>query len=413
MFLTKEEESILAGSQGSGMQSAMQLIVDVGTFFEAEKLIPITSAHISGVSYLTGKDGLIKNLSHFVDIGATVAPGVVATLNPCGMDRDLWSEMSVKPSFADKQKIIIDSYQKLGVSTTCTCTPYDAGHVPMKGQSIAWAESSAICFANTYFGARSNKEDALSVLAAALTGKTPYYGFHITENRIPNVNVKVNAKLEDLADYGALGQIVGGQTKKLGFPLGVIPVFTMDSYPKAHHIKSLGAALASYNCALYHIKNVTPEQELLTNMDKIDIKITVTQEEIDQIYKDFGPPVDSSRPDAPITVIGCPNASLEEILEVTTRVKDKKLKSGKEFWIFTNRAQKSVAESCGYLDTLSKAGVKVFCDTCPEVFPYDKKKFPAVLTNSTKAIHYIPAPSLNNTPAYFLKLDDCVERSFD
>jgi predicted aconitase len=72
-----------------------------------------------------------------------------------------------------------------------------------------------------------------------------------------------------------------------------------------------------------------------------------------------------------------------------------------------------VAESCGYLDTLSKAGVKVFCDTCPEVFPYDKKKFPAVLTNSTKAIHYIPAPSLNNTPAYFLKLDDCVERSFD
>jgi predicted aconitase len=65
------------------------------------------------------------------------------------------------------------------------------------------------------------------------------------------------------------------------------------------------------------------------------------------------------------------------------------------------------------MDTLSEAGVKVFCDTCPEVFPYDKQKFPAVLTNSTKAIHYIPAPSLNNLPAYFLKLDDCVERSFE
>ena len=88
MFLTKEEESILDGSQGAGIQSAMQLIADVGTFFEAEKLIPISSAHISGVSYLTGKDGLIKNLSHFVSLGAKVPPGVIATLNPCGMDRE-------------------------------------------------------------------------------------------------------------------------------------------------------------------------------------------------------------------------------------------------------------------------------------------------------------------------------------
>ncbi|MFW9930037.1 MAG: aconitase X, partial [Candidatus Thorarchaeota archaeon] len=410
MFLTSNEESILAGEHGQGLQAAFQLIVDVGDFFGAEKLIPISSAHISGVSYLTGRDGLLKHLKYFVDKNSHVS--VTSTLNPCGMDRVYWKDMFVKNDFAHKQFQILDYYQKLGVSTTCSCTPYDFGNIPLKGQHIAWAESSAICFANTYFGARTNKEDALSVLAAAISGKTSYYGFHLRDNRVPNIKVIVDKPITDLAEYGALGHIVGDQTKTMKFPWGPIPVFELKNIPRPQHIKTLGAALASFGTALYHIKDVTPEQELL---DKLSISetIKVTSDDIDQVFNEFSPNKSISSPKASIVVIGCPNASLEEIIEVVEKVKNKKIKSGKEFWVFTNRAQKALAEACGYLQILTEAGVKVYCDTCPEVFPYDKTKFPAVMTNSAKAVHYIPAPNLNGIPTYLLPLDQCVERFFE
>ena len=409
MYLTQEEEKILAGDFGEGIQSALQLIIDIGDFFNAEKLIPIASAHISGVSYLTGKDGILKNLSHFVQKGAHVS--VPSTLNPCGMDRVYWQDMNVDTSFADKQFQILTYYQQLGVSTTCSCTPYDHGILPLKGQHIAWAESSAICFVNTFFGARTNKEDALSVLAAAITGRTSYYGLHIDMNRKPNIAVTVDAELNELADYGVLGHIIGEATKKMKFPWGPIPVFTIKNIPRPHYIKSLGAALASFGTAIFHIKDITPEQELI-DYSSVDEKITVTEMDMKETFEKLSPYFDKTKPEPTLAVIGCPNASLEEISEVAKEIHGKRLRPGKEFWIFANRAQRSLAEATGYAEILSAAGVKIFSDTCPEVFPYDKKKYPAILTNSTKAIHYIPAPDLNGLPTYLLKLKPCVEAFF-
>ena len=149
MHLTAKEEEILMGREGGeAKQLAMQLLVDVGDFFKAAKLIEVASAHISGVSYLTGGDGLIQQLKFYVEKGSKVS--IPSTLNPCGMDRNNWAEMNVSEEFAIKQKEILDAYQKMGVTMTCSCTPYDFGHLPMKGQHIAWAESSAVTFANTF-----------------------------------------------------------------------------------------------------------------------------------------------------------------------------------------------------------------------------------------------------------------------
>ncbi len=175
--LTKEEEAMLAGEMGEGKQIAMSLLVDVGEFFEAPRLIDIASAHISGVSYLTGGDGLIDQLDLFVSKGATVT--VPSTLNPCGMDRENYEELYIDLDFATKQFRILDNFERMEVATTCSCTPYDFSHLLTKGQHVAWAESSAVTFANSFFGAHTNKEDSLTVLSAAITGKTPYYGFHL------------------------------------------------------------------------------------------------------------------------------------------------------------------------------------------------------------------------------------------
>ena len=406
MFLTTEEEKILAGEQGEGKQIALSLLVDIGDFFEAEKLIEIASTHISGVSYLTGGDGLIDQLEYLVDKNCKVS--VYSTLNPCGMDRNKWSEMGVTPEFAEKQFKIIQAYEKMGVSLTCSCTPYDFGHLPLKGQHIAWAESSAITFANSFFGARTNKEDALTVLTAAIIGKTPYFGLHLSEFRIPQLKITVDFNLIDNSDYGLLGHIVGKSFASKKYPFGAIPVFNGIKNPRPHQIKALGAALASFGTHLYHIKDVTPEQELLQDV-QFDDTLTVEKSDLERTYDEFQPPSDK---ELNISVIGCPNASLEEIAEVAREVKGKTLKHGKEFWIFTNRAQKGIAEAVGHTKVLEEAGVKLFTDTCPEVFPYNKKYYQAVLTDSAKALHYIPAPSLNGLPTYVLPIKKCVERFF-
>lgn len=405
MYLTPEEEQILNGDQGEALRTAMALLVDVGDFFDASKLITAASAHISGVSYLTGGDGLIDQLELFVNMGAKVS--IPSTLNPCGMDRHNWESMYINLEFATKQLRILQLFEELEVSTTCSCTPYDYGHLLNKGQHVAWAESSAVAFANSFFGARTNKEDSLTVLAAAIIGKTPYYGFHITEERVPNTEVIVDTPVVEYTDYSILGEITGTAFKKKSFQFGAIPVFKRLKNPRPQEIKALGAALASFGTQLFHIQGVTPEQELIES-GHIDETLIVTETMMKETIDHLKP-----KSEVDLVVIGCPNANLEEIKNVTKLVKGKKLKKGKEFWIFSSNAQKGIADSAGYLKVLNESGVKFIVDTCPEVMPYDKTKFKTILTNSVKAQHYITAPSLNGIPTYILPLRECVKEVFE
>jgi predicted aconitase len=408
VYLNKEEEAALNGEFGEANQIAYSLLIDVGEFYEADKLIPIHSTHISGVSYLTGGDGLIDQLELFASKNAQVK--VYSTLNPCGMDRNDWENHFIDLEFATKQFKILKFFEEMGVTTTCSCTPYDFGHLLSKGQHVAWAESSAITFANSFFGARTNKEDALTVLAAAITGKAINYGFHLTENRLPNVLVNVEADVLEYSDYSILGEVVGKAFNKINFQFGAIPFFKGLKNPRPQDLKSLGAALASFGTQLFHAENITPEIEIYEKTTRADVtdEITITSSMIHDMYESLKPNVIPN-----ITVIGCPNANLEEIRTLTELTNGRKLKVGKEFWLFTNRAQKAQAESAGYIKRLHKAGVKVLVDTCPEVTPYDKKRFSSILTNSIKAQHYISAPSLNGIPTYLLPVKKCVEEMFE
>ena len=408
MHLTREEESALNGESGIGIQTAMGLLIDVGEFYDADRLIPIESTHISGVSYLTGGDGLVDILDFFVEKGAKTK--VYSTLNPSGMDRDNWESHFIDLDFATKQLRILRNFEAMGVSTTCSCTPYDFGHILTKGQHVAWAESSAITFANSFFGARTNKEDSLTVLSASITGKTINYGFHLSENRIPNVLVNNESSLKEYADYSILGEIVGKEFNHLPFKFGAIPLFKGIKTPRPFEMKGLGAALASFGTHLFHIENITPEIELYKNLKYSDFQeeITVTDDMIEEMYESFKPPEDSQ-----IAVIGCPNASYEEILEIVELTKGKKVIQNKEFWLFTNRAQRALAESSNIIEELQERGIKILVDTCPEVTPYDKSRFSSVLTNSVKAQHYISAPSLNNLPTYILPIRRIVEVMFE
>jgi len=174
---------MLDGEEGPAAAKSMELLVALGEVLGAERLVPVESVHISGVSYKNLGDAGLDFLEDQADLGARAR--VRATLNPAGMDLDRWRGMGVPEAFADGQLRVVHAFERMGVESTCTCTPYLVGHVPRPGSQIAWAESSAVAYSNSVLGARTNRESGPTTLASAVTGRAALYGCRLEENRLP------------------------------------------------------------------------------------------------------------------------------------------------------------------------------------------------------------------------------------
>ena len=233
--LTGKEEKMLAGEKGDAKREAMEILMALAKIYNAEKMIPVKSVQVSGDSYKTIGEAGLMYVKELAEHGARVV--VPTFLNPAGMDCLQWQKMGVPKNFADRQMKIIRSYSKMGIELSCTCTPYLTGVRPKKGEHIAWAESSAVVFANSVLGARTNREGGPSALAAAICGVTPNYGLHLEKNRIAEVLVDVDAKLKSINDYSAMGYYIGkivGQRH---------PAFKGISNATEDKLKSLGAKI--------------------------------------------------------------------------------------------------------------------------------------------------------------------------
>ncbi|WP_048057894.1 aconitase X [Methanothermococcus okinawensis] len=396
MFLTKEEEKIYNGEYGEVLETCMNLLVSLGDIYGAEKLIPISSAQVSGVSYKTiGEKGLefLKDIS-----SSNVKVSVPTTLNPAGMDLTNYEKLGFPKKFAKKQLEIIKCFKRMDIELGCTCTPYLSGNVPLFGSHISWAESSAVAYANSVIGARTNREGGPSALASAIIGKTPYYGYHLDENRLPTHIVEVEANITKSSDYGALGSIVGRIVKN-GVPyfkFKKLDINNVSSY-KSYKLKALGAALAaSGGVALYHIENITPEANIvLKRIEKIEgnncniEKITITEDDIKNEYESLN---SAECPD--LICIGCPHCSLEEIKEVVDFILKNNLNKNNKFkcdlWICTSIYIKSISDRMGYTEIIENAGGKIVCDTCMVVAPIEDMDYKNIATNSGKAAKYLP-----------------------
>ncbi len=183
MYLTKEEERILNGENGWANQTCMRILVRLGELFDAEKLIPINSAHVSGISYKTLGDAPIEFLKALADADAKVK--VKTTLNPQSLDPEYLIK-KLPNDLQQKQLDILRQFDRMGLTESLTCTPYYLGKLK-RGSHMAWAESSAVVYANSVLGSWTNREGGPSALAAAIIGKTPDYGIHKPENRHPNI----------------------------------------------------------------------------------------------------------------------------------------------------------------------------------------------------------------------------------
>lgn len=375
--LTSAEQAILDGKDGPSAKKAMEILVALGTIYGAESMLPVSSVQVAGVSYDNLGEAGLQWLDSMASGGGKVK--VLTTLNPAGMDIENWLALGISPEFARDQERVLAAFARMGVITTCTCTPYLAGNLPHYGEHIAWAESSAVCFANSVLGARTNREGGPSALAAALTGFTPAYGYHLEQNRQPTLTVNVQAELAPGSHaFGALGVVIGKRIEAAGRK--PIPFIRGIETASLEALKSFCASLATFGgAALFHMQGITPEA---AQFDPPSETIDVTQDDLDTAIASL---TNTSSEEVDFVSLGCPHLSIQEIAHLAALLDGKKVT--KEFWVATARPTRAMADRMGYSQTIEASGAKFAVDTCCVVAPI-KGRFTGMATDSAKACYY-------------------------
>ncbi len=391
--LSTEEQAMLAGDFGPGVRKAMEIIVTLGQIYDARRLTPVSSVQVAGVSYRNLGEAGLEFLRDWA--GQSTRVRVPTTLNPAGMDLQVWRELGFPESFASRQLAVIEAYHRLGVRTTCTCTPYLVGNAPRMSEHVAWAESSAVSYANSVLGAHTNREGGPSALAAAITGRTAAYGLHLDENRRATLQVQVRCPVRTLSDFGALGYLVGKAARnRVPYLVGLEEACSDTA------LKALGAAMAASGAvALYHVAGVTPES------DQPDVLVpgheTIAVDDLQPAYD----ALNSDTREIDLVWFGCPHASLEEMADVVRMLDGRRVKAA--LWITTAREVRKRAKAEGLVAAVEASGGRVVADMCAVVAPMRELGFRTLATASAKGAAYLPSHA--GLQVRYGTVEQCVE----
>ena len=365
MELTKEEQSALNGEKGDALQTAYRILVATGEATNAEKLIPINWAHLSGVNYNTIGDAgeeFLRKLSKDAKVK------VKTTVNPMGFDFDHISEFNhIEDDFIAKQKSIRDSYIRMGVEPTFSCTPYDIYDLPKQGTQVSFAESNAAIFANSLGNLKTNKESAFSALASALTGKSPYSDLR-KDDIITPMTIRMAIDNPNELDFGMLGFFAGkvGDTS-----VNISGV----SQPNRRSCKALcGGMGTSGTCAKF---------QFVDSEDEESEKIAFGKEEMNEVYDEL-----NTAEKGDLITLGSPQLGLEELSDLSKMLKGKSFQ--KRCMIFCSRAVQEQARNLDYTNEIKRAGGEILSDCCTCLTPLiDTNETDAVTTNSIKGSYYL------------------------
>ena len=406
MELPNRLASMLAGDEGLTRQKAARLVVDLAKTAGAKGFIDVNHSHVSGVSVITGGHGLRRFLADLAGEGSVVIP---TTLNSAGCDKRKMEEMDIDyPDFLEQQFEIIMAYESLGIESSLSCTPYDRGVEDEAGYA-SWAESNAVAFSNSWTDLITNRESGLSALATALTGFAPEWGLHLEENRVPNIVVDVDCELLTLSDWSVLGDWIGKQVRPdWKIPYGPMPFIRgLPSHISFASKKALTAAAANYGCPMLWAEGHTATPHLTGEEESLKF----TAEDLAIRYEELAP-----KGQVDLIVIGCPQASLEEIRITASAVRSHSEMGfkipGNRLWVFTSGYNYDLAEADGSIGILEESGAVILRDTCPEVTPYNRNHYNHLMTNSLKAEHYLTS-GLNRMPTSVGTIQDCVQHAFD
>ncbi len=399
MKLTDEQRAMLEGEQGPIIAMAMSYLVKYGEAMSAERLIPVHNVHTVFTIPMGGDAEQVVGLLKMFGQQRVKAP---TTTHVGFLDFRKWREFGIEEARYELQASLVPIAAHAGIQLTWTCAPEIVGNAPLKGQTCAWMESAAISYANGILGARTNREGAESTMPAAVTGLIPYFGNHITENRRGTVLVEVNADLENLSDWGTLGYY-GGEVAGLG-----VPVFTGCHVPTLEEAKEMCAALATEGgVGMFHIVGITPEApsaEAAFQGGNPKSRHKFTNKEKKRIYDRLNI---CREPEVDIVMLGCPHATLTEIVEAAQLLNGRKISENTQLWVCTTESIRAYAEKLGYDKMISDAGGKIMADTCPCISQIEMARNKRYMTNSVKQAYY--APGQIGAQVHFANTRDCIE----
>jgi len=402
--LSDEEKRMLDGARGEATQLAMQIITEIGETYGAQELIQISSVHAGAIyPQLESSPSLLEK---FANLGAKFK--VPTTIDPSHNVKnfDKWPDFKDPEDFKSRCIRLENNIMKMGATPTWSCTPYFQGNIPRFKQDICWMESSAISFANSVLGARTNRTTMGVDIAAAITGRVAKFGLHLERNRVGNVLIKMEFTPKSLYDYHTIGYIVG---KYFG---DKVPVFeNLPEWTTANQLKCLGAAAASRGAiSLYHAVGITPEARTMGDVFKknkpekiLKIGEKEIKEAIEEINTYKGGHLDA-------VLIGCPHPHIEEIEKLALLLYNKKVRKDIKFCLFISSDVFNYAQKMGLIKTIEESGVSIFEGECIIWNPTYVWNWKNVATNSAKYANILPSD-----PTYmdvlYVNMERCVELS--
>lgn len=416
MRLTGDEQAMLDGREGPARQKAMDLLVRYGEALGAERLVETNNVCATVGATMpflrdfatTHGGGLDAVFSEFSLDSAEVVEIPKVKVYSCHLQQGL------DPAHAEQQGIspaLVKVYRdgeafsgRIGVQLMNTCTPYQVGNVPVKGEHCAWMESSAVIYCNSVLGGRTNAEGRESAGAAMLTGRIPYWGYHLDENRLGTHRVEIEIDVKDTAGWGLLGYYIGEVVQER------IPVLCgVKQVPNLARLKHFGAAASSSGgVEMYHIVSVTPEagtQEAAFGGNKPQATLKYGPAERRIAYER----VNSTAREASVdyVMLGCPHYSIEQIREACQLLEGQRVHENCSLWIFTPSAIKQIADQNGYTKIITDAGGLLMTDTCSALGRVIPKGTRVVAVDSAKQAHYLPA--IMGVQAWFGTTAECIQ----
>lgn len=375
MHLNPAEEKLLRGEGGEAKQLAMEVVTKVGDAVGADSLVPIKSAHVLA-HYSSLHDAGLDVLERFANAGGRFA--VPTSVDPASIDLQRWESFGIPEEYARKQFKLCDAYAKLGGMRCWTCVQYQVCNFPKQGETVAWAESSAVVFANSVLGCRSNKITAGMDVSCAILGLTPKFGMLNDENRAAGVAFKLAPKdLTDL-DYRSIGFFLGRKAgARVPALLGLPATLSSDE------VKHLGASAAAAGpITMIHLPGITPGTRTIadaTGGNKVE-EIEVTRSDLAEVESDLNQTTE--RPD--LVAFGVPHLSVNELGALAKMLEGRTLKEGVKMYAYTSSQAYDMAERTGILSAIEATGALVSQGTDAEISPLRKLGFNVVMTNSAK-----------------------------
>lgn len=390
MELTLEQQKMLNGDQGPLVAKYMKWLVDLGDAMGAKRLVPVENTMPSALTAIAHTmNGASQEqrgvYSKYIEDCLSLPVKCPAHSHISRFDFQDPAMTEISEETIRQQQHLLDLAKDSGIALTWTCTPYLTGAVPLPGQICNWTESHAVVLINSFFGARTTRNSGDTAIAAAVTGFTPEFGTLLDEGRKPELLIDVQIEPQNDLDWGLLGYYAG---KKANIRT---PAFRGLKPCRIESAKQMCAGLAaSGGSTMLHIIGVTPEaptmEAVFPNGEPQEVYV-YGEKERQELLDHYNAPKGSK---VSAVYLGCPHATIQEIIEVSQLLKGKKIAKGVEFYISTGFGIKSYAQRLGYAQIIEDAGGKIMGDTCPLQSPH-LPKFQAwerLATNAVKQAHY-------------------------